>query len=113
MPGGGAGRHRRVMSRSTSAQHTGISYVGGLDGIRALAIAAVLLYHGGVVWAGGGFLGVEAFFVLSGFLITSLLIAEWRGSATIALRAFWARRARRLLPALFCVVAVVGLYEIV
>jgi len=101
------------MSRSTSAQHTGISYVGGLDGIRALAIAAVLLYHGGVVWAGGGFLGVEAFFVLSGFLITSLLIAEWRGSATIALRAFWARRARRLLPALFCVVAVVGLYEAV
>jgi len=54
-----------------------------------------------VAWADGGFLGVEAFFVLSGFLITSLLIAEWRGSATIALRAFWARRARRLLPALF------------
>jgi len=90
---------------------SGIGYFGGLDGIRALAIAAVLLYHGGVVWAGGGFLGVEAFFVLSGFLITSLLIAEWRRSATIALRAFWARRARRLLPALFCLVAVVGLYE--
>jgi len=89
----------------------GMGYYSGLDGIRALAIIAVLLYHGGVVWAGGGFLGVEAFFVLSGFLITSLLIAEWRGSATIALRAFWARRARRLLPALFCMVAVVGLYE--
>jgi peptidoglycan/LPS O-acetylase OafA/YrhL len=89
----------------------GLGYHGGLDGIRALAIVAVLLYHGGVVWAGGGFLGVEAFFVLSGFLITSLLIGEWRGSGTLALRAFWARRARRLLPALFCMVAVVGLHE--
>jgi peptidoglycan/LPS O-acetylase OafA/YrhL len=90
---------------------SGIGYYGGLDGIRALAIGAVLLYHGGVTWAAGGFLGVEAFFVLSGFLITSLLIAEWRRSATIALRAFWARRARRLLPALFCLVMVVGVYE--
>src|SRR6478672_13258865 len=89
---------------------SGIGYYAGLDGIRALAIVGVLLYHGGVVWAAGGFLGVEVFFVLSGFLITSLLIAEWRRSATIALRAFWARRARRLLPALFCLVAVVGLY---
>src|ERR1700733_7988822 len=82
----------------------------GLDGIRALAIAAVLLYHGGVSWAGGGFLGVETFFVLSGFLITSLLVAEWRRHSTIALRAFWCRRARRLLPALFCLVAVIGIY---
>lgn len=97
-------------SRS-SGERSGIGYYAGLDGVRALAIVAVLLYHGGVVWAGGGFLGVEAFFVLSGFLITSLLIAEWRRSATIGLRSFWARRARRLLPALFCVVAVVGLYE--
>ena len=73
-------------------------------------MAAVLLYHGGVSWAQGGFLGVEVFFVLSGFLITSLLLAEWRRSSTIALGAFWARRARRLLPALFCLVAVIGLY---
>ena len=93
------------------AGHYGIGYHSGLDGIRALAIVAVLLYHGGVAWAAGGFLGVEVFFVLSGFLITSLLIAEWRQTATIALRAFWARRARRLFPALFCLVAVVGLYE--
>ena len=86
------------------------SYHAGLDGIRALAIAAVLLYHGGVSWAGGGFLGVETFFVLSGFLITSLLVAEWRRHSTIALRAFWGRRARRPLPALFCLVAVIGIY---
>ena len=86
------------------------AYHAGLDGIRALAIAAVLLYHGGVSWAGGGFLGVETFFVLSGFLITSLLVTEWRRHSTIALRAFWCRRARRLLPALFCLVAVIGIY---
>jgi hypothetical protein len=60
-----------------------MGYYSGLDGIRALAIVAVLLYHGGVVWANGGFLGVEAFFVLSGFLITWLLIAEWRGSGNL------------------------------
>ena len=98
-------------TNTAPAARSGIGYYAGLDGIRALAIVAVLLYHGGVVWAAGGFLGVEAFFVLSGFLITSLLIAEWRRSGTVALRAFWARRARRLLPALFCLVVVVGLYE--
>jgi peptidoglycan/LPS O-acetylase OafA/YrhL len=73
-------------------------------------VAAVLLYHGGVSFAPGGFLGVEVFFVLSGFLITSLLLAEWRRTATIALREFWVRRARRLLPALLCVVCAVGVY---
>jgi peptidoglycan/LPS O-acetylase OafA/YrhL len=82
----------------------------GLDGLRALAVVAVLLYHGGVSWSGGGFLGVEMFFVLSGFLITSLLVAEWGRSGAIALRAFWARRARRLLPALFALVAATGVY---
>jgi peptidoglycan/LPS O-acetylase OafA/YrhL len=82
----------------------------GLDGLRALAVVAVLLYHGGVSWSGGGFLGVEMFFVLSGFLITSLLVAEWGRSGAIALRAFWARRARRLLPALFALVAAIGVY---
>jgi len=87
-----------------------LSHWDGLDGLRGVAVAAVLLYHGGVAWAQGGFLGVEVFFVLSGFLITSLLLAEWGRSAAISLGAFWARRARRLLPALFCLVAVIGLY---
>src|SRR5271154_6425468 len=95
------------------AAQSGIGYYGGLDGLRALAIVGVLLFHGGVVWAGGGFLGVEAFFVLSGFLITSLLVAEWRRSSRIALGPFWAGRARRLLTALFCMVAVVGVYQAV
>ncbi len=95
-----------IAARRTVGGH----YYGGLDGLRALAVAGVLLYHGGVSWAGGGFLGVEVFFVLSGFLITSLLVVEWGGSDRIALGAFWARRARRLLPALLCLVTVIGIY---
>ena len=95
---------------ATAASDPQSRYHAGLDGLRALAVFGVLLYHGGVSWAGGGFLGVEAFFVLSGFLITSLLVVEWKRSHTIALGAFWARRARRLLPALFLMVAAVGVY---
>jgi peptidoglycan/LPS O-acetylase OafA/YrhL len=87
------------------------THVDALDGIRAVAVLAVLFFHQGLSWAGGGFLGVEAFFVLSGFLITSLLVTEWHGSGRISLRHFWARRARRLLPALFVVVAVCAVYE--
>ena len=82
----------------------------GLDGLRGLAIAAVVLYHAGLSWAVGGFLGVELFFVLSGFLITSLLLGEWRSTGRIAIGSFWAGRARRLLPALLVMVSVVGLY---
>ncbi|MFC3383609.1 acyltransferase family protein [Couchioplanes azureus] len=84
-----------------------LAYSPALDGVRALAVGAVLLFHGGVAVLGGGFLGVDAFFVLSGFLITSLLLAEYRGSGRIDLPAFWARRARRLLPALLLVLGTV------
>ena len=87
-----------------------LAHYAGLDGLRGIAVLGVLLYHAGLSWAPGGFIGVEVFFVLSGFLITSLLVAEWEGSSTIALGAFWSRRARRLLPALFCLVAVIGAY---
>ncbi len=75
-------------------------YLPALDGVRALAIAGVLAYHLGYGWAAGGYLGVDLFFVLSGFLITSLLVEEWVLHGHIALAKFWARRARRLLPAL-------------
>ena len=78
-----------------------LSYITGLDGIRALAVMAVLFYHAEYPWALGGFLGVETFFVLSGFLITSLLLAEWGSSGAIDLKHFWLRRARRLLPAVW------------
>src|SRR5438445_11909920 len=76
-----------------------------LDGLRGLAVAAVLLYHDDLSWMRGGYLGVDLFFVLSGYLITSLLLVEWQASGTINLRAFWARRARRLLPALLALLA--------
>src|SRR6185369_6304853 len=80
--------------------HRTIAYRPALDGIRALAVAGVLLFHGGVAWLPGGFLGVDAFFVLSGFLITSLLLAEREQNGRIRLANFWLRRARRLLSAL-------------
>ena len=80
----------------------------GIDGLRAIAVMAVLFYHADFAWARGGFLGVEVFFVISGYLITSLLLVEWLRTGTIGLKAFWIRRARRLLPALFLVLVVVS-----
>jgi peptidoglycan/LPS O-acetylase OafA/YrhL len=71
----------------------------GLDGLRGIAVLAVLFFHAGFSWAVGGFLGVSTFFTLSGFLITSLLLAERTMTRTIGLGSFWVRRLRRLLPA--------------
>jgi peptidoglycan/LPS O-acetylase OafA/YrhL len=79
-----------------------IGHVAGLDGLRGLAVAAVLLYHGGLV--AGGFLGVEVFFVISGYLITLILLEESQHGARIDVTAFWIRRARRLWPASFAVI---------
>ncbi len=84
-----------------------------LDGMRAFAVMAVLCYHAGVSWFGGGLLGVDVFFVLSGFLITSLLCRELARSGTIRLGRFWAQRARRLLPALFVLILGVAAYAYV
>ena len=87
-----------------------LGYQPALDGIRAFAVAAVLFYHAGQSWAIGGFLGVDTFFVLSGFLITTLLVTEFTSRGGIDLLAFWARRARRLLPALFLVMVGIVIY---
>lgn len=84
-------------------------YRPALDGVRALAVGAVVLFHAGVPGLTGGFLGVDAFFVLSGYLITSLLLAEHGKRGRIGLAAFWGRRARRLLPALLVVLVTVVL----
>jgi peptidoglycan/LPS O-acetylase OafA/YrhL len=83
------------------------TYFPGLDGIRAIAVLGVIAFHVGAGWAAGGLLGVGVFFVLSGYLITDLLVAEYRRRHKIDLRRFWIRRARRLLPALFLMLFVV------
>ena len=85
-------------------------HLPALNGLRGLAVLGVVAYHLQLGWASGGYLGVDLFFVLSGFLITTLLLEEWVGSGRINLAAFWGRRARRLLPALFLVVAALALY---
>ena len=87
-----------------------MGYQPGLDGLRAISVIAVILYHAGFGWMPGGFLGVEVFFVVSGYLITSLLIEEREKSGGVRLRQFWLRRARRLLPALFAVLITVGVW---
>ena len=76
-------------------------YIPAVDGLRALSVIAVIVYHANKSWLGGGFLGVEVFFVISGYLITLLLLAERERTGTVTLRNFWMRRARRLLPALW------------
>jgi peptidoglycan/LPS O-acetylase OafA/YrhL len=85
--------------------------VPALDGLRGLAVAGVVIFHADHLL--GGFLGVDLFFTLSGFLITTLLLQELRSTGGIALGHFWARRARRLLPALFALLLAVALYAVV
>ncbi len=82
-----------------------LPYLPGLDGLRAIAVIAVMIYHADHDWLSGGFLGVEVFFVISGYLITLLLIGEYQRKGRIDLGQFWKRRARRLLPALFVMLA--------
>ena len=77
-----------------------LPYMPGIDGLRAIAVIAVILYHAEFGFIPGGFLGVEVFLVISGYLITSLLILERLRSGRVNLKDFWLRRARRLLPAL-------------
>lgn len=79
-------------------------YIPALDGLRAFAVLAVIAYHLGMQWAPGGLLGVTVFFVLSGYLITSLLLIEWDDTDTINLPQFWLRRVRRLMPAIVLVI---------
>ncbi len=97
---------------STRSERVAVRFVPGLDGLRGVAVLAVLAFHAGLGWATGGLLGVDVFFVLSGFLVTSLLLAEHSGSGTIGLARFWGRRARRLLPALFVLLLGVCAYAI-
>ena len=90
-------------------------YIPALDGLRAFAVLAVIAYHLGMQWAPGGLLGVTVFFVLSGYLITSLLLIEWDNTETINLPQFWLRRVRRLMPAIVliivCTAALCALFD--
>jgi peptidoglycan/LPS O-acetylase OafA/YrhL len=81
-------------------------YLPGIDAMRAVAVLAVFGYHAGLSWMPGGFLGVDVFFVISGYLITSLLLREFTHDGHIELGRFWLRRARRLLPAVAVLIAV-------
>ena len=87
-----------------------LRYSPALDGLRAFTVIGIMLYHGGTTWLGGGFLSVDVFFALSGYLITTLLLIEYERSGTLDLKSFWARRARRLLPALFLMLVAVLVY---
>ncbi len=101
------------MPRPAAATRPDISrvpYLPGLDGMRALAVVAVMVYHANSSWLKGGFLGVEVFFVISGYLITLLLVAEKERSDRVDMKQFWIRRARRLLPALFLMITLLTIW---
>lgn len=85
---------------------THLPYMPAIDGLRAVSVLAVFFYHVKVRWMPGGFLGVDVFFVISGYLITALLISEFQRNGYIDVFAFWLRRARRLLPAVAAMIAI-------
>lgn len=86
--------------------HSKLPYYPSLDGLRALSIIAVILYHADSLWLAGGFLGVEAFFAISGFIITTLLLHDRQAGLALDLRRFWRHRCRRLLPGMLTTVLV-------
>jgi len=97
--------------RSVAASKPRLGYRPALDGIRGIAIVAVMLTHAGLVTNLAGFIGVDVFFVLSGFLITALLVGEWDEFNRISLTQFYWRRALRLLPALLLMLACIAAFE--
>ncbi len=102
--------HHATAGGVQAAPEPRLGRIPALDGIRAVGIGLVLLFHGGFSWAGGGFFGVDVFFVLSGFLITGLLVSEFGQNGGIGLGRFWGHRVRRLVPALLALLVAVALY---
>jgi peptidoglycan/LPS O-acetylase OafA/YrhL len=88
----------------------GIRYIPAIDGLRAIAVIAVLLYHLGFSWIPGGFLGVDLFFVISGYVITRLLLDSIQRSGGLDLRGFYAGRIRRLLPPLLFMLVITAIF---
>lgn len=87
-----------------------ISYMPGLDGLRAIAVIAIIAFHLNASWLPGGFLGVDTFFIISGFLITTILLNEYRTTGTIDFKQFWWKRIKRLFPAVFFMLIIVFNY---
>ena len=106
--------YNRLTTKGDASSHKQSShnrrYIPGLDGLRALSVLAVIAYHLNLSWAPGGLLGVGTFFVLSGYLITDQIITQWKRNGRLDLKDFWIRRARRLLPAMFVMLAVVAMW---
>jgi peptidoglycan/LPS O-acetylase OafA/YrhL len=96
--------------RRMDANISKVPYLPGLDGMRALAVVAVMIYHANSTWLKGGFIGVDVFFVISGYLITLLLIAEHEKTGAVNMKNFWVRRFRRLLPALFVMLLLLSIW---
>lgn len=96
---------------TTKYRHT--RYMPGLDGLRAIAVIAIIIYHLNKQWLTGGFLGVDTFFVISGYLITSLLLKEFEETGRIDLKQFWLRRLKRLVPAMLVLVGVVSMMTLI
>ena len=91
-------------NNATPAMRPGSDYRADIDGLRAIAVGGVILFHAGFSWCRGGYAGVDVFFVISGYLITSIILDE-RARGVFTLARFYERRARRILPALLVVLA--------
>ena len=101
MTNGRVSSQKTDLSESDSSKSASyVPFNPGIDGLRAIAVLAVIAYHSGITRFSGGFLGVEIFFVISGYLITALLLGEYESNQRIDIKRFWNRRARRLFPAL-------------
>ncbi|SCS54075.1 acyltransferase family protein [Staphylococcus caeli] len=100
------------LNRTNQLKHQ-TRYMPGLDGLRAIAVIGIIIYHLNKQWLSGGFLGVDTFFVISGYLITSLLLYEFESNGAIDLKAFWLRRFKRLIPAVFVLVFTVTLTTLI
>ncbi|MDW4387903.1 acyltransferase family protein [Staphylococcus saprophyticus] len=103
--------NRNSNNRNQTNRHT--RYMPGLDGLRAIAVIGIIIYHLNKQWLSGGFLGVDTFFVISGYLITSLLLFEYESTGIINLKQFWLRRIKRLIPAVLLLVVTVTLATLI
>jgi peptidoglycan/LPS O-acetylase OafA/YrhL len=100
-------RRRAAAAATEPGPRPDLPHVAGFDGLRAVALLAVLAFHQGFEIARGGFLGISSFFTLSGFLLATLALAEWSQNGTLALNRLWEHRARRIVPALLFTIGLV------